>query len=129
MNHDPIANQIEGIGYRRLAGRAGRFVAVFLAGCVLLGWVVRHTRDKGIRAAVALALCGLLFGYASSVLATSSRKLLIRVFVLVPLVVSLSMFAFRTLFGRAEELPLRLVLAPLALALGFLLGVGRRFSP
>ena len=65
---------------------------------------------------------------ATSTLTPGARRFLTRVFVLLPLVVSLLVFAYRTLFGRVEELPLRLVLAPLALALGFLMGRGRHSS-
>ena len=113
------------MGDRRLAGCAGKAVALFAIGLLALGITVRHTQDVGTRLAVALAVSGLLFGFYTSALAPAARKLLTRVFVLLPLVVAILLFAYRTLFGRVEELPLRLVLAPLALAAGFLIGRGR----
>jgi uncharacterized membrane protein YhaH (DUF805 family) len=128
MPDDPISNQINRIGHRRLAGCAIKFLALLALGCVVLGITVRRTHDPGIRLAVALGISGLLFGFYASLLSPRAAKFLTRVFVLLPLVVTLTVFAYRTLFGRAEELPLRLVLAPLALALGFLIGRGRRTS-
>jgi uncharacterized membrane protein YhaH (DUF805 family) len=123
---DPISNQIDRIGERRLAGCAIRFLALVVLGCVVLGITVRRTHDPGVRLAVALGVSGLLFGFYTFCLSARAAGFLTRVFVLLPLVVSLLVFAYRTLFGRSEELPLRLVLAPLALALGFLIGRGRR---
>jgi len=126
MTDEPIADQIDRLGNRRLAGCAIKFLALIVLGCIALGVTIRHTRDAGTRLAVALAVSGLLFGFCTSTLTPAARKLLTRVFVLLPLVVAILLFAYRTLFGRAGELPLRLVLAPLALALGFVMGRGRR---
>ncbi len=126
MMNDPIPNQIARIGDRRLAGCAVKFLMILTAGCIGLAIAIKRTHDPGIRLAVALAVSGFVFGFAASGLSPKAGKLLARVFVILPLVVSLLLFAYRTLFGRAEELPLRLVLAPLALALCFLIGRGRR---
>ena len=127
--NDPIPNQIDSLGDRRLAGCAVKAIVLFVLGCLALGFTAKRTHDAGIRLAVALAMSGLLFGFAASGLTPRAREFLTRVFVLLPLVVTLLLFAYRTLFGRSEELPLRLVLAPLALAVAFLIGRGRRTSP
>ena len=125
MNDDPLPNQIDSIGDRRLAGCAAKALVFFVLGCLALGFTAKRTHDAGIRLAVALGMSGLVIGFAASGLTPRARGFLTRVFVLLPLVVSLLMFAYRTLFGRSEELPLRLVLAPLALAIGFLIGRGK----
>ena len=119
---DPIANQIEGIGNRRLLGCAAKFALAVLVGGVVLGLVARNTHDRPLTGAVALALSGLLFGFATSFLTPAMRKLLRTVFVVFPLVATLVMFAFRTLFGWQSELPLLAVVAPLAFSAGFFIG-------
>ncbi|MCX8053105.1 MAG: hypothetical protein N3B12_04805 [Armatimonadetes bacterium] len=116
------------MGDRRLAGCAVRFLAAFVLCCVFLAVVTRRTSDPGFRLSAALGMTGLLFGFVASALTTRAAKLLTRVFVLLPLAVASVLFAYRTLFDRVDELPLRLVLAPLALALGFMVGRGRRIS-
>ena len=126
MNNDPIPNQIEGIGNRRLLGCAAKFALAVLVGGVVLGLVARDTHNRALTGAVALALSGLLFGFATSVLTPAMRKLLRTVFVVFPLVATLMMFAFRTLFGRQAELPLLAVVAPLAFTAGFLIGQFKR---
>lgn len=121
----PIPDQISGIGDRRLAGRAIKFLALLVLGCTALAVTVRRTGDPGARLAAALGLSGLVFGFYVSCLSARAARFLTRVFVLLPLVTAVVVFAYRTLMGRSEELPLRLALAPLALAAGFLIGRGR----
>ncbi len=123
---DPISNQIEGIGNRRLLGCAAKFALAVVLGGVVLGWVARDAHNKALTGAVALALSGLLFGFATTVLTPEMRKLLRTVFVVVPLVAAFAMFASRTLFGWQAQLPLLGVLAPLAFTAGFLIGQFRR---
>ena len=122
MNDDPIANQIENIGIRRLAGWACFWVVVVLIGGVILGLVAKHTSDKSTLAAVAFAVSGLLIGVVTSILAASSRKIMLTLFLLLPLVMSLIMFVYRTMLGSSEALPLRMIIAPLFLTAGFLVG-------
>ena len=122
MNDEPIANQIENIGIRRLAGCACLWAVIVLIGGVILGLVVKHTPDKSIRAAAAFAVSGLLIGIVTSVLAASSRKIMLAVFLLFPIAMSIAMFLSRTMLGSSDTLPLRLVVAPLFLAAGFLFG-------
>jgi uncharacterized membrane protein YhaH (DUF805 family) len=124
-DNDPIEHQIDSIGDRQLVTCAVWFAALFAGAVVALAVTFKRSHDSGVRLAVVLGMSGLIFGFAASALAPQARKLLARVFVLLPLVVSLALFANRTLLGRAEELPLRLVLAPLALTAGFLVGRGR----
>ena len=122
MNDDPIANQIENIGIRRLAWWACFWVVMVLIGGVILGLVVKHTSDMSTRAAIALAVSGLLIGVVTSILAASSRKIMLIVFLLLPLIMSLIMFVYRTMLGSSEALPLRMIIAPLFLTAGFLVG-------
>ena len=93
-----------------------------MIGCAVLGFTTRSTRDPGIRFAVALGLCGIPFGFYVSFLSTKARKFLSAFFVSFPLATTLVLYVSRTLLGWSEELPLRLVLAPLAFAGGFLIG-------
>ena len=121
-NDDRITNQIEGLGNKRLLGCACWWMVLMLVGSTVLGLVIRHTSDKPIRTGVVLAFSGLLFGSATSILTNVTRRFLKTVFVVFPLVMAFVMFALSTLFGYAENLPLRMVVAPLSLTAGFLLG-------
>ena len=122
MNNDPIERQIEDLGNRRLAGCACWWAGVVLIGGFVLGLVAKHVRDKPTCAAVAFAVSGLLLGYVTSILASGSRKIVLMAFVVLPLVLSLGLFSFRTVLGYTHALPLRLTIAPLFLAAGFLAG-------
>lgn len=126
MSQDRIPTQIDSIATRRFLGCLLRFALVFVLGLVTFALLVKHSHDRGTRAAAAFAFGGLVFGFAGSMLTSQSRKLLAGAFVLLPLVVTLILFAFRTLFGMSNALPLSLVLAPLALSAGFLIGQTRR---
>ena len=66
MNNDPIANQIDGIGSRRLLGCLVRTPLALVLGGTFLGLVARHAHNRILTGAVALALSGLLFGFATS---------------------------------------------------------------
>ncbi len=125
MPKDPIPNQIDRIGNRRLAGCTAKFAALLLVGIGVLAVTTRTTRDPGTRFAVAVGLCGLLFGFYVSLLSTWASRVLSWFFVLFPIAATLVMYVCRTMLGWSDELPLRLVLAPLAFAAGFLVGKGR----
>ncbi len=124
--NDRIPNQIDNIAFRRLLGCLVKFVLVFLAGMAVFALVVKHTDDRGTRAAAAFAFGGLVFGLAASILTDRAQKLLLGVFIPMPIAAALCMFALRTLFGMSEELPLIVTLAPLFLPAGFILGRSRR---
>ena len=126
MSENRIPTQIDRIATRRFLGCMLRFAVVFVLGLVAFALLVKHSHDRGARAAAAFAFGGLVFGFTASMLTSQSRKLLAGAFVLLPLVVALVLFAFRTLFGMSDALPLGLVLAPLALSAGFLIGQARR---
>lgn len=122
MDNDPIERQIEGLGDRRLLGRAVVAALLVAAGGVAYRLVVRHSEDAPTRAVAALAVSGLLFGFATSSLAAKMRRLLAIALVILPLAVSTLLFALRTVLGWSAELPMRLVAAPLCLTVGFLIG-------
>lgn len=128
MNDFRIAGDIESLGNRRMLGCLGRFLLVFFVALVVYAIAVKHTSDRSIRAAAALAVSGVILGFATSILTSQSRKLLIGAFVALPLVIAIVLFAFRTLFGMSHALPLRLVLAPLFFSAGFVAGQIRRSS-
>ena len=122
MNNEPIERQIEGLGDRRLLGRAVATALVVAAGGVAYRLVVGHSEDAPTRAAAALAVSGLLFGFATSSLAAKMRRLLTVALVVLPLAVSVCLFALRTVLGWSAELPMRLVAAPVCLSAGFVIG-------
>ncbi|MGB9620643.1 MAG: hypothetical protein ACPL7K_09545, partial [Armatimonadota bacterium] len=99
-----IPNQISRMGDRQLAGRAGKFLALVVLGCAALGVTVRKTTDPGARLAVAFGVSGLIFGFYVSCLSARAGKFLTWVFVLLPLVTTLVVFAYRTLLGHSVEL-------------------------
>lgn len=126
MSTDPIPDQISRMGDRRLAGCAAKFMALVALGCLALGLTIRRTKDPGTRLAVAVGLCGVVFGFYVSFHARRASRFLTGFFIAFPVACTFVLYICRTLLGWSEELPLRLVLAPLAFAGGFLLGRSRR---
>lgn len=127
MENNRIPNQIDSVATRRFAGCLGKLALVFAAAMAVLALVLRHSPDKPTRTAVALAVSGVVFGFGTSILTARSRVVLRNAFVVFAALAALAMFVFRTLFGYAEAFPLRLVLAPLFLPAGYLLGqIGRK---
>ncbi len=122
MNNDPIANQIEGIGNRRLLGCLVKFMLALVIGGVVLGLVARHAHNRILTGAVALAFSGLLFGFATSFLTFQMRKLLVTVFTVLSLAAALAIFASRALFDWESKLPLVVVFVPLIFPAAFALG-------
>lgn len=121
-SNDPIRGQIEGLGYRRLAVWAGLFMLVVLAAGVVLGMVVKHSRDSPLSVSVALVLSGLLLGFATSILTPSSRRIARNALMALGLTLSLVTFLMRTLLGWSQDLPLLLTISPLMLPLGYVIG-------
>ena len=127
MSDDPIRNQIEGLGYRRLAGCAGKFVLVVLSCAFVIGLFAKHT-SKGVSLCVLWLASGLALGFATSILTPIARRILLTSFVFLGVVPFLWMFIMRTTLGASRELALLEAVSPLMLPGGYVLGgvVGRR---
>lgn len=121
-DHERIHNQIEALENKHIIGCAIQWLMLLLIGTFTLAFLLKHTHDKAIRVAIAFGFTGLLLGFATSFLTCTSRKLLMSVFTFIPLALSLGMFIFRTLFDCADKFPLKLVITPLFITAGFLLG-------
>ena len=121
MNEDPIRRQIEGLGYRRLAGCFGRFALMVLACGVAFGLTAKHASVGTALSALCL-ITGLLLGMATSILASSARRVLLISFLIFGLALFLAVFALRTLFGASREYALMEAIAPLLLPAGYVVG-------
>jgi len=126
MHTDPIKNQIENIGNRRLLGCAVRFALIVVACVVILVLIAKRPDGKPLYGAAAMGMCGLLFGFATSMLTERFRRFLKIVFVVIPIAITIGLFVARTVFGYARDLPLFSVLTPLFFSTGFLIGGIRR---
>lgn len=121
MSEDPIRDQIEGLGYRRLAGCFGRFALMVLACGVAVGLAAKHASVGTALSALCL-ITGVLLGFATSILASSARKALLLSFAIFGAALFLVMFAMRTLFGASQEYALLETTAPLLLPVGYVIG-------
>ena len=121
MNDDPIRRQIEGLGYRHLAGCFGRFALMVLACGVAFGLATKHASVATALSALCL-ITGLLLGFATSILTSSARRVLLISFLIFGLALFLDVFALRTLFGESREYALMEAIAPLLLPVGYVVG-------
>jgi hypothetical protein len=121
MSDDPIRSQIEGLGYRRLAGCLGRFALMVLACGLVFGLTAKHASIGAALSALCL-ITGVLLGFATSILTPSARKALLISFVIFGLAFFLAVFAMRTLFGGSQEYALLEAVAPLLLPVGYVIG-------
>jgi uncharacterized membrane protein (UPF0136 family) len=113
---DPIQRQIEDIGAWRLL----RKVALLVGAFALVLVTAADMDNRYDRAALAFFCAGVVLGFVVSYLAPRARKVVAVAFVSVPVLLSLWLFVGRTLLGGSHKLPLRMVVAPLAFAAGFL---------
>lgn len=117
-DNERIANQIEGLGDRRLLGCFMKTLLILALGGIVLHMVVRQSEDTAKNLAVMLAISGLVMGYATSYL----RTVLKVVMATVPLAATFVMFVMRTVLGWSNDLPLLMTLAPLVFGIAFLIG-------
>jgi len=121
MSEGPIRRQIEGLGYRHLAGCFGRFALMVVACGVAFGLAAKHASVGTALSALCL-ITGLLLGMATSILTSSARRVLLISFVIFGLALFLAVFALRTLFGGSRYHALIEAIAPLLLPVGYVVG-------
>lgn len=121
-DNERIANQIEGLGDRRLLGCFMKTLLILALGGIVLHMVVRQSEDTAKNLAVMLAISGLVMGYATSYLDPRMRTVLKVVMATVPLAATFVMFVMRTVLGWSNDLPLLMTLAPLVFGIAFLIG-------
>lgn len=113
---------------QRLLGCMLKWAAMFVAGIIALAIVMGASPNQSLRAAAAFAFTGLVLGFSTSFLTIGARRFLLVTFIAVPIVVSLVMFAMRTVLGYTDEYPLRLVVSPIFLSAGFVVGQVRKIK-
>lgn len=102
-DNERIANQIEGLGDRRLLGCFMKTLLILALGGIVLHMVVRQSEDTAKNLAVMLAISGLVMGYATSYLDPRMRTVLKVVMATVPLAATFVMFVMRTVLGWSND--------------------------
>lgn len=122
-DNDPIIHNIENIGNQRLLGCLLKWAMMFIVGAIALTLAMVAAPNQSFRATAAFAFTGLVLGaFSASFLTAGARRFLLVTFVTVPIVITLAMFVMRTILGHIDQYPLRLVISPLFLSAGFVVG-------
>lgn len=123
MNDFRIICDIERIGRRRLLGRLVGLAIVYLAGLAILGALSRLIPSRNLIAAASSVFAGTVFGYVASFLTPQARRMLARVFALIPLVAVVGVLFAQVIIDAPNAPRFRLVIIPIFLCAGFVLGL------